>query len=50
MLVQFHRKVTSLVRHVSGLDDTLQAMRVVQAASTSQAEGRRVRLDSAPEI
>ena len=50
MLVQFHRKVTSLVRHVSGLDDTLQAMRVVQAASTSQAEGRRVRLDSAPAI
>jgi predicted dehydrogenase len=42
MLVQFHRKVTSLVRAVSGLDDSLKAMRVVQAAATSQAEGRRV--------
>jgi predicted dehydrogenase len=44
MLGQFHRKVTSLVRHMSGLDDTLRAMQVVQAATTSQAEGRRVRL------
>ena len=44
MLLQFHRKVTSLVRAVSGLDDTLQAMRVVQAAAVSQNEGRRVRL------
>jgi predicted dehydrogenase len=42
MLVQFHRKVTSLVRAVSGLDDSLKAMRIVQAAATSQAEGRRV--------
>lgn len=42
MLVQFHRKVTSLVRAVSGLDDSLKAMRVVQAAAASQAEGRRV--------
>lgn len=45
MLVQFHRKVTSLVRHMSGLDDALTAMRVVQAAAASQLEGRRVRLD-----
>lgn len=42
MLLQFHRKVTSLVRAVSGLDDTLKAMQIVQAAATSQAEGRRV--------
>ncbi|NDC54311.1 MAG: gfo/Idh/MocA family oxidoreductase [Planctomycetia bacterium] len=42
MLLQFHRKVTSLVRAVSGLDDTLRAMQIVQAAATSQAEGRRV--------
>jgi len=45
MLLQFHRKVTSLVRAVSGLDDTLRAMRIVQAAATSQAEGRRIRVD-----
>lgn len=44
MLLQFHRAVTSLVRHVSGLDDTLRAMEVVRAAATSQAEGRRVPL------
>jgi predicted dehydrogenase len=44
MLLQFHRKVTSLVRVVSGLDDTLTAMRIVQAAAASQADGRRVRL------
>jgi len=42
MLMQFHRKVTSLVRAVSGLDDTLKAMQIVQAAATSQSEGRRV--------
>jgi predicted dehydrogenase len=44
MLLQFHRKVTSLVRHLSGLDDTLRAMQIVQAAASSQAEGRRVPL------
>jgi len=44
MLLQFHRKVTSLVRQLSGLDDTLRAMQVVQAATTSQTEGRRVQL------
>ncbi|MFN9367984.1 MAG: Gfo/Idh/MocA family protein [Planctomycetia bacterium] len=47
MLLQFHRKVTSLVRQMSGLDDTLRALQVVQAAATSQAEGRRIRLDAA---
>ena len=45
MLLQFHRAVTSLVRHVSGLDDTLRAMDIVRAAATSQAEGRRVELE-----
>jgi len=42
MLVQFHRRVTSLVRSMSGLDDALQALRVVHAGEMSQAEGRRV--------
>ena len=45
MLLQFHRKVTSLVRHVSGLDDTLRAMHIVHSAAASQKEGRRIRLD-----
>lgn len=45
MLGQFHRMVTSLVRHVSGLDDSLRAMQIVHAADRSQAEGVRVRLD-----
>ncbi|MFM7137212.1 MAG: Gfo/Idh/MocA family protein, partial [Planctomycetota bacterium] len=36
MLVHFHRRVTSLVRSMSGLDDALQALRVVQAGETSQ--------------
>jgi len=44
MLVQFHRRVTSLVRSMSGLDDALQAIRLVEAGKTSQAEGRRVQL------
>lgn len=44
MLAQFHRMVTSLVRHVSGLDDTLFAMKVVSAASISQRKGRRMPL------
>lgn len=44
MLAQFHRMVTSLVRHVSGLDDTLFAMQVVAAAWVSQREGLRVPL------
>jgi len=44
MLVQFHRRVTSLVRSMSGIDDALQALRIVEAGKTSQAEGRRVSL------
>jgi len=42
MLLQFHRAVTSLVRHVSGLEDTLRAIEIVRAAAESQTEGRRV--------
>jgi predicted dehydrogenase len=42
MLGQFHRMVTSLVRQTSGLDDTLRAMRIVEAADRSVAEGIRV--------
>ena len=45
MLGQIHRMVTSLVRQTSGLDDTLRAMRTVQAADRSVAEGIRVRLE-----
>lgn len=44
MLLQFHRSVTSLIRHLSGLDDALKAMEIVRAASQSQAEGRRIGL------
>jgi len=44
MLLQFHRSVTSLVRHLSGLDDALKAMEIVRAASQSQADGCRVKL------
>ena len=44
MLGQFHRMVTSLVRQTSGLDDALRAMRVVEAADRSIAEGIRVQL------
>ena len=44
MLGQFHRMVTSLVRQTSGLDDTLRAMRIVEAADRSVAEGIRVPL------
>ena len=44
MLLQFHRKVTSLVRPTSGLDDALAAMHVVHAATQSKAEGRRIPL------
>jgi predicted dehydrogenase len=49
MLVQFHRRVTSLVRSMSGIDDALAAIRVVQAGETSLAEGRRVWLEGKAE-
>ena len=44
MLLQFHRRVTSLVRSMSGIDDALRAIQIVQAGELSQAEGRRVAL------
>ena len=40
MLLQFHRKVTSLVRHLSSLDDSLRAMEIVQAAGMIETDGR----------
>jgi predicted dehydrogenase len=46
MLVQFHRRVTSLVRNMSGLDDALEALRIVQAGERSAGEGRRVMLEA----
>jgi predicted dehydrogenase len=42
MLLQFHRCVTSLLRRMTGLEDTLRAMRVVEAATESQQTGRRI--------
>ena len=46
MLVQFHRRVTSLVRSMTGLDDALRAIQVVQAGERSQTEGRRIWMGS----
>ncbi|MEO1991061.1 MAG: Gfo/Idh/MocA family oxidoreductase [Pirellulales bacterium] len=46
MLLQFHRKVTSLIRPNSDLEDSLEAMRVVHAATQSQNEGQRIALAS----
>ena len=46
MLLQFHRKVTSLIRPTSDLDDSLEAMRVVHAATQSQSEGHRIAMTS----
>jgi hypothetical protein len=44
LLAQFHRAVTSLVRNMAGLEDAYQAMRIVQHARMSHAEGRRMML------
>ena len=46
MLVQFHRRVTSLVRSMTGLDGALRAIQVVQAGERSQTEGRRIWMGS----
>ena len=46
MLLQFHRKVTSLIRPTSDLEDSLEAMRVVHAATQSQSEGHRIAMAS----
>jgi len=45
LLSQFHRAVTSLVRHASSLDDAYLALTVVHEARVSQAQGRRILLD-----
>lgn len=45
MLSQFHRSVTSLVRHSAGLDDTYRVLTVVNEARRSFEEHRRVFLD-----
>jgi predicted dehydrogenase len=44
LLTHFYRAVTSLVRHTCDLEDAYQAIRVVQAARQSHAEGRRIGL------
>jgi predicted dehydrogenase len=45
LLLQFHRAVTSLVLRTADLDDTYRALRVVQGADCSAAQGRRVWFD-----
>lgn len=45
LLSQFHRSVTSLIRHTAGLDDTYRALTVVNEARRSFDEHRRVFLD-----
>jgi predicted dehydrogenase len=45
MLDQFHRAVTSLVRRNADLDDSVRAMRVVQAAQESVRTGQRQTLE-----
>lgn len=45
MLDQFHRAVTSLVRRNADLNDSVRAMKVVQAALESARSGQRLRLD-----
>ncbi|MCU0708406.1 MAG: Gfo/Idh/MocA family oxidoreductase [Pirellula sp.] len=42
MLGQFHRAITSLVCHVSDLDETCDAMRILEAAHLSTQQHRRV--------
>jgi len=45
LLHHFYRSVTSLVRQSSGLSDTMQALRILQAAERSVQEGRRVKIE-----
>ncbi len=45
MLDQFYRSVTSLVRRNGDLDDSVRAMRVVQAAMQSAQTGQQQKLD-----
>ena len=44
LLTHFYRSVTSLVRRTSDLEDAYRAIRVIQAARQSHAEGRRIEL------
>jgi predicted dehydrogenase len=44
LLTQFHRSVNSLVRRANDLEDSYQALRIVQEARRSQQEGRRLAL------
>jgi predicted dehydrogenase len=44
LLTRFYRSVTSLVRRTSDLEDAYRALRIVQAARQSHAEGRRIEL------
>lgn len=44
MLIQFHRAITSLVCHVSDLDETCEAMKILEAAHESTHVHGRVRL------
>ena len=45
LLLQFHRAVTSLLLRTTDLDDAYRALRVVQSAHLSAAQGRRIFLD-----
>jgi predicted dehydrogenase len=42
LLTHFYRSVTSLIRKTCDLEDTYRAIRVVQAARQSHAEGHRI--------
>lgn len=42
MLIQFHRAITSLVCHVSDLEETFQAMRILEAAQQSTEQHSRI--------
>lgn len=44
LLTQFYRSVTSLIRRTCDLEDAYLAIRIVQSARQSHAEGRRVEL------
>jgi predicted dehydrogenase len=44
LLTQFYRSVTSLVRRTNDLEDSYQALLIVEKARQSQAEGRRISL------
>ncbi len=44
MLMQFHRATTSLVRRIGGLGEMVQAVRILEAAGSSQATGTRIML------